>query len=362
MKNRRPVQMLLIGFFLIPTAHCWKKQAHDIVSPKIPHYLLSGTIRDIDTEEILKGCEVRVVTHELIYETEPIDMIDTTDAFGFYEFEGVVPGEYFLIVKRGQYQVNSDHVVISHEDKTFDSRVPKVLLSTLRYYYEGSNIYGSRKSPKLNGICWIDPSTLAGVWPWKEHSDDLLRYRIVTGDYQIGFKILGESKMETEIPEIWGLTFLTGYYTFAKSSSYPYYKLLSINPSDGNIQKEIDFPYSGQDLTQDGQNIWAITNSKRILQLSSNGSKIIQEYKIPNENPGGIGWNGQTIWTSDMGAELIYEHDQNLGIKKTFRPIYENRYLNSYTISGIKYLSFDNNKELWASNGNTIYLLKEIDL
>ena len=198
-------KIILIQFFLLLSLQCWKQQQHDIIVPEIPNYTLSGTIKDIDTGEIITESKINLTATSLVYaDAEFNGAIDTSDTSGYYEFKGITPGEYLITVKRGNYKVTTESVVVEHRDKTFAIELPKALLAYIKY--------DPYRFITFTGICWIGSSTLAGVGQWKENPDDLARWRIVTGNYNSGFAVVG-THFWKENPQMWGLTYIFNYWT-----------------------------------------------------------------------------------------------------------------------------------------------------
>lgn len=351
----RANKSILVIFLLLVFSHCWKKQQHEIVAPKIPNYNLSGTIQDIDSGEIISGSEVKLTAISLVYaEAEFNGAIDTSDVLGHYEFQQITPGTYQITVKRGKYEVKTEIAIVEHSDKYFDIKLPKVLLAHLEYKAEGYR--GTREFPRFNGICWKAQSTLAGIWQWQEHGDDMPRWRIVEGKYGSGFNIVGEHGFRKENPKMWGLTYLYNYWTCGSSGSKP--KIYAIYPGKGYVESEVNMPYPMLDMTNDGTNLWATASVGKIIKFGVHASIIENEYDFPSGNPAGIAWDGAVIWTNDSIENLIYKHDSEMVVDKTYRPIFEDQRGVSRTISTIKYLSFDYEGNLWACDGLNVYLLE----
>lgn len=352
------MRFLIVNFlFLIMVLllSCWEKQKHEITAPIVPNYTLSGLIRDTDSHELLAGCEVKIYPQSLIYaDVEMIQLVDTCDVSGYYQIDSVTPGTYFVYVKRGSYKVKEAIIMVEHQDKLFDVSIPKALMSH-SIYMKGS-AYGTRDYPKFNGICWINQSMLAGIWGWKDYSDDPLRWRVVNGNYSMGFTIIGEKKLSNENPMMWGLTYLNTYLACGNK------KIVSIHPGMGHIQSELQIAYAPLDITNDGKTIWITSSNRKVIQLNSNASQIIQIYDIPTEIPGGIAWDGKNLWSGDLQENLIYKHDHDFKVNLTFCPIYEDHEKNYSTIYDIKFLSFNKlDQTLWAGDGQDVYQLESSD-
>lgn len=349
MKFYIKISVLLITFVF---SNCWNKQGHEVTRPEIPHYTFSGIIKDVDSGELIAGSEVRLTADDLVYKEVVFNgASDTSDTSGHYEFENITPGTYHLVIKREKYEVLTVPVVVEHENKIFDIGLPKILLSHLRYQYEGRT--GSRKYPRFNGICWKTPSTLAGVWHWQEYYDDPPRWRVAEGNYTSGFNIIGEKTFKKENPEMWGLTYLYNFWTCGKES-----KLYAIYPGKGAIESEVSMPYPIQDLTNDSTSLWATVSVGKIIKFGVQASVIEKEYDFPSENPGGIAWDGIIIWANDFAENLVYKFNDDMHVDKTFRPIYVDDSGNYFTINAIKYLSSGGDGNLWACDGMNVYVLK----
>ncbi|MBN2011395.1 hypothetical protein JW960_18835 [candidate division KSB1 bacterium] len=342
--------LLFLSCFVFLFVSCWKHQDNDITKPAIPTYNLSGYIRDIDSKITLGSCVLQLESVALIYDAQ-FSMVDTTDANGYYQFDKVIPGQYEITVYRETYDAITVNLNILHSDKQFDILTPKVYLSNECHDYDHSAQFGTLTAPKFEGIQWIDRTTLAGVWTWKEHADDRTRYRIIIGNFESGFTILGTQSFVPENSEMNGLTYLHSYFSFFDQ------KLLTIEPGSGKIKNEQDSRYTLTDLTTDKTDIWALTNAGKIVQFNRNGSQLLNTYSVSYEKPGGIAWFDGHIWAFDKYDNLLQKFDAELSVMETYCPIFidENSY--AHHINGIQYMSFDVDGNLWMNKGYSIYVL-----
>lgn len=346
--------ILLVLVFM----NCWNDQDNEITAPKTPNYTVSGGVFDIDSHEIMQNSIITLNAVELIYEVDFVAVTDTTDSAGHYSFSNITPGTYQIEAKRGRYNVLSESIVVQHEDKYQDLELPKVILADA--YYQPSSANGSREYPRLNGIHWKDSGTLAGVWQWKDWGDDPGgRWRVVTGFFGSPFTIIGERNFRTENSEFWGITYLINYWVCGGSGFNS--KIYIIYPGDGRISGQIDVPYDMLDLTNDGTNIWGISSNGKAIKYSVHASLIEAIYDVENPNPSGIAWDGSTIWTSDKVVNYVYQHAADFSINKTYLPYLDAGFGNITAINGLKYLTFDVNGRLWASDGYTVYRFQKVE-
>jgi len=346
--KRSIVLLLLILLFV----NCWKEQEHEISAPEIPNYTLSGYTYDIDSHDIITNSEVTLVAVDLVYDdAEFVSASDTTDSTGYYNFSNITPGTYSLNVKTGRFRVLSEEIVVDHEDKIKDLKLPKVLIADKVYKPAGSN--GNREYPRLHGIHWKDYGTLCGVWLWKDYGDDAPRWRVVAGFFGSEFSIIGERSFRDENPEFWGITYSTNYWVCGGSGFNN--KIYIIYPGDGRVSGSIDVPYKMLDLTSDGTNIWGVSANGKAIKFGVHASVVENVYDVENEHPSGIAWDGSNIWTNDASVGYIYQHTNDFGVQTTYIPYLDSGFGNYNVINGIKYLTFDHGGNLWASDEYTVY-------
>ena len=354
MKSKRIIYIFLSLFVFL---QCWKKQHHEITAPEIPRYTISGTIKDIDTDEIIAGSAIHITadSHIAFDDTAYKEVSDTSDTSGYYELEGLPPGIYHLGVKRGEYEVTVETVFLGYRDTTFDIGLPKILISHTNYQFSGKQNW--LKYPLLYGLYWKSRSRLAVIT--QDQSD---RWRIIEGNYTSGFSIVG-TQFWKENPKLWGLTYLYNYWTCGGTNFDA--KLYAIYPGKGYVESEINVSYLIKDLTDNGSNIWATASIGKIIKYGNHPSVIEKIYDFPASNPAGIAWDGENIWTngynistSSSNQNFIYKHDQEMNVEQTFCPIYEDNLYNYFIIREISYLSFDFNGNLWAADGINVYVLE----
>ncbi|MBN2012133.1 carboxypeptidase regulatory-like domain-containing protein [candidate division KSB1 bacterium] len=344
------VGLLFFCLFL----QCWKRQDHEITKPATPMYVLTGQTLDIDSHIKLKNCAVKLDAQSLVYDASFPVSFDTSDTNGQYQFEHVIPGQYILTVAREAYDVLTVNVQIEHADQQLDIQVPKVILSSHRYDYNHNKSFGTLAAPRLYGIHWLNSNTLAGNWVWQEFADDIPRWRVISGNFNSGFNIVGEHSFSPENPTLNGLTYIYNYYSSRGN------RLLKINPGTGKVFDEIKTDYTIADLTTDQKSIWVTVSDGKIVQFNNAGTNVLNVYDVPYENPGGLAWNGDVFWSYSLSENLLYKHTASMEIEKTFRPIYVDNSGANYQLSDIKYMTF-NDGYLWLNDTNAIYTVLTTD-
>jgi len=334
--------------FLIIFLNCWERQENQTTAPEIPYYTLSGNITDIDSGELLSGCYVNLSAVQLIYTDAEFDgATDTTDNAGAFEFKGITPGQYNMIIKRDQVDVLTKAIVVEHADKIVNLESPKALIA-----YEK---YEPNPSITFTGFCWIASQTLAAVGMWQEHADDVALWKLVTGDFNRGLEVLGPGSDDPN-PSSWGLTYLVNYWTAGSSTTGP--KIYALNSGNGYLQGETSVPFPIRDLTSDGSHLWATVSVGKIYQFSSHPSVIENEYDYHLGNPAGIAWDGEVIWVNDSHENLVFKYDENMNVRSTYCPVYIDYAKRQFTVNGIDYMAFDFGGNLWASDGYDLYVFE----
>jgi len=339
---KNPACCIFIAF-LILNLSCYKHQDHGILAPETPNYVVSGVITDIDSNEKLANIEIHLNGAPLFHDTNFTGAIDTTDSLGNYSFAGIVPGEYLLVAKRMNFEVAEKYFLIFiYEDRTVDLAIPKPLVTRKEYSCS------RRDFPDFEGFCWKYADTFAGV------SLCSCGHRVLEGNFSEGFAVIGDKRFQKENPPFRGLAFLDRYWTCDST------KILSVSSSTGQVESTIVVGYELYDLTADASHLWAlarIPNSRqyKILKYGNNPSMLEKVYELPYSQRGGIAWDGQNIWTSDSGDNLIYQYNREMQVIKTYKPFFVNLYNVPFFIRNIVYLACDSNGKLWAGDGELLY-------
>ena len=66
----------ILILFLVISA-CWKHQEHGIIEPEIPNYILSGTLSDINSGEIIPASRVILSAYQLVYSGSFSNAVET---------------------------------------------------------------------------------------------------------------------------------------------------------------------------------------------------------------------------------------------------------------------------------------------
>ena len=339
---RRHYLVIFVVFIIIS---CMKKQEHDIVSPDIPAYSVSGITTDIDVGEKLSQIQLIFQPDPLnmSFDCSPTEQVTFSDSTGAYKIE-LCPGNYTLIVLRNKLPVYEKKLTITKSNRILDIRLPTALVTAVCYNFK--NIEGIFRK-KLDTFT-IAASILAGGQPTK------IVHRIFEGNFQSSFKIIQNDVFAEENPQFNGLVYAKGkYFSAVGSISKP--QLASIDPISGKVIEVHQVPHRLVDLAYDGQNIWGISPVGKLYQFKGITNQVLNEYPSPGKYPSGISWNGNQIYTCDTSLNSIFIHNHNLKIVKTYRPVFFTNENMAILISDFSFMASDSDHNLYLVKADTIF-------
>jgi len=342
------IQILLL--FLLLTLSCLKRQDHEITAPEIPHYEITGTVYDFDSQNVLPNCPVILTVDELFHDVDFIQAADTTDSAGVFSFPSITPGQFIISGIRSGYTVHEEKILLQYESKSHDLQLPLPLVAD-EFYSSGD--YG-----RSTGIHWKYLDKLARTVQWKPdgHGDYQSSFqRIDLGSFVSGFVVQGRQTLPDETPPLKALTFLGNYWA-ANNGGKPY--IYAINAGDSKLLGKYDVPYEISDLAASDSNIWAASTSGHILKFGDHPARFEQDYLLANEKLGGIAWDRSALWTGENNENLVVKRDSELMPIKSYRPIYLNLNQKQTAVTPITYMAFDYYGRLWIANSSGYYSFK----
>lgn len=341
------IRIIFIILFGINFSCLKKNQEHDITAPEIPYYDISGTVTDIDSDEIIAGAIVQIFPKELLFKVSFTSAIDTTDSQGNYTFQAITPGSFIVFAYRDGSLVLQENLTLEFEPKTADLKLPKPLVT--------ATFLSSTEYDTSDGIHWLSSEKLARVvlWSTDHHLIDNPGWhqRVDEGSFTHGFKVIGTKVFENENPPFHSLAFLGFYWTLSENGT----KILLIDSSSGQLVSEHPISMQGADLTADERYLWASTKGGHILKFDGHPAKLVQDYQLEDEKLSGIAWGKNAIWTGESNRELLIKRDSDMKPALTYRLFYKNPAGEQTTLTDILYLSFDYSGYLWLANISGYY-------
>lgn len=337
-------------FTLIIFLSCLKHQEHEVLAPEIPHYRLTGQITDVDTHLPLSGIEVTIQALLLLHKSDFSSSSTITDNLGRYEISYVIPGNYFIEANRDGYFVFKDRLSMYYSDKRIDLTIPKPYVTSLSFNYPDVL--------NFKGFCWKYANVFAGVSEnWDTHEQEV---RIYEGYPGKNFKLLGDKKLRIANPPLYSLVFFQNYWSCFFDSLESKAKIVSLD-SKGGVMGKTTIAFDLSDLTTDGTHLWASTRNGRILKFGQHPSVLQEIYETPGTELGGIGWDGQNLWVADIKNTLIYKLDENIKVKQTFKPLFQNELTKQVdVVRSISFFSYDSRGNLWVGQGGKLIVFTRL--
>lgn len=191
--------------FSLLIVDCWKKQSHDIATPEIPNYVISGQVVDTDTQQHLPAIQVRLQAAYQLYECDITEFTVISDSLGQFHVDYICPGFYNILVWRDSVLTTQFRFELKHGDTTLVLSTPAVIRARRMF-----------ADLDLSGIAWRIPVSLAFISKWvPPFARDNNLIRIFQGSVATGFRALGTSVFPTENLEMQGLVWVdSSYYSF----------------------------------------------------------------------------------------------------------------------------------------------------
>lgn len=125
-----PVLLSLGVMLLFSLGGCWEKQSHELLPPETPHYLLTGSIVDEDSQLPLANIPVTVASVDMIYDVQWQTQTIYTDSSGFFQMDTIYPGGYTASVYREGYRIFNYNFMVYHADRELSMAAPRPLVAT----------------------------------------------------------------------------------------------------------------------------------------------------------------------------------------------------------------------------------------
>jgi len=345
---RRVKQLVTVSFIVlfIYWTNCWKEQDHQITAPQTPNYVLNGQVLDIDDFTAVSGCSLSIKPASLLYEDSTfIGHQVITDSNGIFEAPGLIPGHYSISVYRDDIYIHNESLMMLHEDRSVEIKIPKILVSRLRISI--SEMMPNLDETDIYGLQWLNDGRLSII-----KNQDSMRV-IAVGEQGDVFDMIGNPLLISKNPPFWGITFLNSYWVAAGELFN--YKICAVDTSSGLVIEQIETPYKVNDLTADGVSLFVTSASGKVYVYDIQTKTYSYRFDVAFENPSGIACYSSQIWINGFSENYFYHFDLNMQNQKTYRPVFIDEDGNWSWISFTKYLSFDESGHLWASNGTMFY-------
>lgn len=344
-KTEKFLPGLFLLIFTIFVNGCFNKQSHGIQAPEPPSYGVRLIILNIDTSVPVLNAKVIMSSspNYLLFDTERMFVTSYSDSTGIYPFEKMVPGKWDVFIYDEECLITIFPIMVVNQDTSIIVKIPRPLISGVKYKRPG-NI---KDKWFKTGICWQQRSVCATLGTWKTSRESKQNYtRLFEGNFEDGFEVVGNKIFDNENPELSGLVWVPpNYYSFTGGLANP--QLCLLDQKTGQIVGRGRAPHRLIDLAWDGHYFWGTATNSQILKISPYSFTLVDSYPSPAAYPGGIAWDGQHIWTYDQKTRWVYEHDAEMNVIRTFCLAYQDEFYQNSTLSDIKYMAFDFDKNLW---------------
>lgn len=322
-------------------AGCWEKQSHELLPPEIPHYQLTGSVVDQDTQLPLPNTEIQIRSVYMIYAVEWATKTLFTDSVGFFKIDTIYPGTYTATIYRDGYVTSNFDFMITHADRDISLSVPEPLVATSHLSLNDSNPGVSNPLFTWQGsILWM-----VGIHQgYIQHQyypsgvNALMPIRISGNVLTYAQAFLNPS------PGAMGLV-----YANAKLYAYGRYSVDIILPNNGQISSTVPLsePISGLTFSND---IFYSTWGSSIQVRGNDISQVQTLFQTETGALSHITKFGDQFWAYDQDREFVVVLDSAGIVLKSYKLFPDN----AADPIAIHYLSFDTTGQLWVSSENSI--------
>ncbi len=331
----RRILLIILSVFLL--VHCWNKQKHDITRPLIPSYVFDGHAVDMDTFEPMPNAQIKLDEIHMLYEVKFGTQIITADSTGYFKFDSVYPGDYYLSMERDGYFIKKSKISYPHSDTTLTLEIPHVFIAKSFPQFRATN----QAIAIIGTECW------SINWGLKETLED---GTLIFQDFFHVFTLAMKEKwVEDEIIYqplkhlvISGMAFARdGIYACVNRDS-----LYLINRGDGTFSNKIKVGTNvkGVSLHIGRKTLFTCFENQLHEHDLTDPTQILNEYETDFTNLRSLAYY-RNLYSFDNESYILREYDENINPVKSYNIVLEHTQNN---IEKIYDMSFDGYGSLWV--------------
>ncbi len=332
---KQRIFLLILSCFLL--VHCWNKQKHDITRPLIPTYILDGHAVDMDTFEPMPNAQIKLDEIDLLYEVKFGTQIITADSTGYFKFDSVYPGDYYLSMERDGYFIKKSKISYPHSDTTLTLEIPHVFIA--KNFPQSS---ATNQAIAIVGTeCWNTS------WGFREFLMDGTK---IFQDYFRITMLAMKSKWVSDHIFYTSLTQqkLTGM-AFSRDGIYACVNqdsLFMIDREDGNFSKKIkvDVNVKGVAMHIGRKTLFTCFENQLHEHDLTDPTQILNEFNTDFTNLRSLAYY-KKLYSFDNESYILREYDENINPVKSYNIVLEHTQDN---IEKIYDMSFDGYGSLWV--------------
>ena len=302
---------LLVCFFALCCLSCWDKQRRDLLQPTVPNYILSGYTVDRDNPTtVLPHTPITLIMEKMLYDVTFPTVSMESDSNGYFQFDEVYPGNYYIRADREGFSVISDMVTIGHEDRVININLPKPLLSCQFYRAVGG---GNPVFTVINSGLWIMSKEQRRKPP--QIYIDVAYYCDITPSSYIK-----DNYINTPYNQPGSLHYVNGLLYFYSSGLITSLRTSEQTIWDLVINETFAVDDKLTDMTSDGSGFWTTYGSS--IQYRGNNIKSVEKsWTVDAGRLGPITIHGDNYLIYDTSEELLLVLNQDKQVSQSFRLI-----------------------------------------
>ena len=291
-------------FLVVLAFSCWNRQDHEVTKPLIPNYIFTGTAIDMDTAEPLPGTQIRLEEVNMLYEVEFGTQIINADSTGYFEFDSVYPGDYYLSYERNGYFIGSTRFSMEHKDTTAVIQVPQLFFgSHFEHAYSKSPAMACSGNNAWVNIYWWGSKPTNNTPPFID-TDMFMFYVNKSNNW------INESKMASILNPrlISGMTFVSNGLMLCTNTD----TIFQINRYDGALGARYNIDHTARGI--------ALQISKKCIYTCSGTQLYRHNVDNPSLTDAVIATDAQNLaalayyrdlYAFDNGTSLLLQFDQD---------------------------------------------------
>lgn len=334
------VQCFVILVSLLVFIGCWGKQDHDLLLPNTPHYPLTGSVKNIDTQDPVGHAKVIISSVAQIYAIHWEPTTIYTDSTGLFTVDTIYPGSYLATIYQNDFKLQSAPFMVLHEPKSMAIDLPAPLLADSHTFgydldeitWAGSALWGRQIFTGQIGPTYYGPPGVPA----------LIKLQPRNGILERDVAFLDPSQNAR------GLTYSNSRILIYSSDS-----VYSISNTNGTLNATIPLHDRVTGLTV-SQGIFYSTWLRSIQVRGTDMAQVVSSIQTTSQALSFLAKKGDYFWAYDQDRDFLVKIDAGGQVVRTFKLFSEvdNQHMipKGFTLDGTQHLWISHN--LSSANAN----------